>query len=120
MLKNATSLTNVSHDDGGGRRLDHHAERHVATKLDAARLERARRLVEHLARESHLVERDDERQHDADVAMHRRAQQRAQLHAEQLRLIETHPDRAPAEERIRLRGKSADRQLVAADDRTCE
>ena len=47
--------------------------------------------------------RDDQRQHDADVAVHRGAQQRAQLPLEQLRLVEAHPDRAPAEERIRLR-----------------
>ena len=63
----------------------------------------------------HLVERDDERQHDAHVAVHRGAQQRAQLRLEQLGLVEAHPDRAPAEERIRLGRKSADRQLVAAD-----
>ena len=43
------------------------------------------------------------------------AQERAELHLEQLRLVEAHADRAPAEERIRLVRESAGRQLVAAD-----
>ena len=102
--------------DGGGGRLDHDAERNVArdTRRRAPRA-RAAASSSSCRACAHFVERDDEREHDAHVAVHRRAQQRAELRAEQLRLIEAHPDRAPAEERIRLGGESADGQLVAAD-----
>ena len=101
--------------DGSGRRLDHHAQRNVAPEFHAARSEFARRLGEQDAGLAHLVDRDDQRQHDAQVAVHRRAQQRPQLRAEDLRLIEAHADGAPAEERIRFRGEPAYGQLVAAD-----
>ncbi len=47
--------------------------------------------------------------------MHGGAQQRAQLHLEDLGLVEAHPDGAPAEERIGFVRKSADGELVAAD-----
>ena len=115
MLKNATSFASVSAATRGRRRLDHHSERKLVTVFDSARIELGRRLVEEVARLPHFVERDDERKHDADVAVHRRAQQRAKLRLEQLGLVEAHPDRAPAEERIRIGRIAADRKLVASD-----
>src|SRR5438552_10124508 len=63
----------------------------------------------------HFVESDDERKHDSDVAVHRCPEQRAELRLEQLGFVETHPDRAPAEEGIWIGGIAANRQLVASD-----
>jgi hypothetical protein len=97
MLKNATSWTRVS------------------AVLDAARRELAARLVEQRARLLDFRERDDEREHDAHVAVHRGTQKRAQLRAEQLRLVEAHPNRPPPEEGVRLGREAPDGELVTAD-----
>src|SRR5207253_9553455 len=64
---------------------------------------------------SYFVERHHERKHDANVAVYRRAKERSKLRAENVRRVETHSDRPPAEEGIRFGRVSADRQLVAAD-----
>ena len=101
--------------DRRGRRFDHDTERHVATEFGSAHLQVVGRLLEQVARLANLVDGDDEREHDAHVAVLGGAQQRAQLSLEQLRLVETHPDSAPAEERIRVARISADGHLVAAD-----
>src|SRR5207302_997977 len=42
-------------------------------------------------------------------------EQRTQLRAKEIGLIEAHADGAPAEKWIRFRGEAADRQLVATD-----
>ncbi len=115
MLRNATSRAKRVGGHGGGRRLDHDAQRDVALEGHAAGDEFLLRLGEQRARPPHLGHRDDQREHDAQVAVHAGAQQRAQLGAEDRRLVQAHADGPPPEERIRLRGKSAHGQLVAAD-----
>src|SRR5687768_8618277 len=97
-----------------GRRLDHYAERQVVTVLDAPRIELGGGLVQEVLRLLDLVERDDEREHDANVAVHRRAEERAKLGLEDLRLVEAHPDRAPAKKRICIAREAPDWKLVAA------
>src|SRR6202022_4097775 len=99
----------------GRRGLDHHAERKLVPVLDSSRVQLGSRLVEEYAGLPDLVEGDDEGKHDADITMHRGAQQRTKLCLEQLGLVEAHPDGAPAEEWIRIRWIPANRKLVASD-----
>ena len=95
-------------------RLDHDAERNVGAMRHAAVLELARRFGQQGPGLAHFVDGDDERQHDAHVAVHRGAHERAQLRPEELRLVEAHANGAPAEERIRLVRIPPHRELVAA------
>src|SRR5438093_626821 len=67
------------------------------------------------------VESRDQGDHELEVGRRRRAQDRADLSAEHLRLVEAHSDCAPAEERIRF-GRAAEggrefvpTQIVRAD-----
>src|SRR5437762_5353577 len=62
-----------------------------------------------------LVECDDQRKHYPDISMHRGAQQRPKLRLEKLRLVQAHPDGAPAKEWVRIGRVAANGQLVAAD-----
>jgi hypothetical protein len=96
-------------------RLDHHSERQIVPVLDAAIIQLTRGFVEQVPRLLHFVERYDQRKHDADVAVHRGAQERPELRLEKLRLIQAHPDRAPAEEGVRIRRMTANGKLVAPD-----
>jgi len=56
-----------------GRRLHHHRthEWKLVTVLDSSRIKLGSRFVEEVSRLPHLVERDDEGKHDADITMHR-------------------------------------------------
>ena len=92
------------------RDLDHDAG------LDAGRAEPLPLLFEHGARRPPLVERRDHREHDRDAAVAGRAEDRAQLRAQQLRTVQQHADAALAEKRVVLARKRQVRQrLVAAD-----
>src|SRR5215203_313274 len=81
--------------------------------LDTTLVQLSRGFLEEAAGLSDFVDTHHKRQHDAHVSMHRGAQQRTKLRLEQLRLIQTHPDRAPPEKRVCLRRKSAYGKLVA-------
>ena len=59
------------------------------------------------ARSAHLIDGDDQWKHDSHVPVERGAQQCAKLDLEHVRLVETHPDRAPTEEGIRLGWEAA-------------
>src|SRR2546423_1787461 len=98
-----------------GRRLHHHTERKLVTVFDSACIQLGGGFVQKVSRLSDLVERDDQREHDANIAVHCRSQQCPKLSLEQLRLIEAHPDGTPAEERIRIRRIPADGQLVSSN-----
>ena len=103
----------VGHHRRGGR-LHHHAHRDAARRLDAGPREALPFLRDHLARHIHFLEARDERDHQLDFHVRGGAQGRADLGAEHFGLVETHPNRAPAEERIRFR-RGAERrgELVA-------
>ena len=95
--------------------FDHDAERNVGAMRHAAAGKFTRRLRKEESRLTHFVDRHDEGQHDAHVAVHGGAEQCPQLRFEDFRFIETHADGAPAEERIRFVRIAANRQLVAAE-----
>ena len=65
-----------------------------------ARRSAVRLLLHHRPRRDDLVHPGDQRQHELDVASRGGAQHRADLGPEDLGLVETDPDRAPAEERV--------------------
>ena len=60
------------------------------------------RLREHGLGLPQLLERGDHREHDVQVAIDRRTQQRPELDAEEILSLQAQPDRAEAEERIVL------------------
>ena len=111
----------LGHHRCGGR-LDHRADRDVVGRLHALALELARRGGHHLPGAVDLLYRNDHGQHQLDVAVRTGAQQRADLRAEDVRVIQAHPYGAPPQERVRLgcgperRGELVPSQIVAADD----
>src|SRR3982751_2201643 len=102
------------HRQRSGRRLHHHSQHNIVPVRDAPGNQLSRRFVKEMLCLLHLIERYDERKHDSDASVHRRSEKCAELGLEQLGLIETHPDRAPAEERVGIGGIAANRKLVAA------
>ena len=98
------------------RDLDHDAHLDVRVERDALSLEQVLGLLEHLLGVAELLDGGDHREHDAQVAILRGAQQRAQLGDEQVVLVETDADRAVAEERVLLLFQRERRHfLIAAD-----
>ena len=82
----------------------------------------ARLLGHHLPRLPDLVHPRHQRQHELDVPPHRGPEDGPDLGTEHLRLVEAHPDRAPAEEGVRFEGRLEGRrelvstQVEGADD----
>ncbi len=103
----------VGDDDRGGG-LDHHADRNRGRRADSRPRQIFRLLGQHLAGPHHLVHPGDQRQHDLHRVIGGRPEQGPELGPEDLGLIEAHPDRAPAQERIGL-GRRGERggELVA-------
>ena len=97
------------------RRLDHHAQGHRLRRLHPPLAQPRRFRGDQVAGLLDLVEPRDERNHQLDVGVGRRAQDGADLGPEHLGLVETDADGAPAEERVRL-GRTAERrrELVPA------
>src|SRR5204862_7967850 len=83
-------------------------------RLDAGAREPLAFLRDHLARHVHLLEPRDERDHQLDLDVRGRAQRRPDLGAKYFRLVEADADRAPAEERIRLRRGAERRGALVA------
>ncbi len=81
-----------------------------------ARAQLGGRLVQQRARLCHLLTGGDHREHDVDLAVQRRSQDRPQLRLEELRHGQRDANGTPAQERIGLgRQLQVGRWLVAAD-----
>ena len=98
------------------RHLDHDADFDIGIVLEALLEQLGLRLGQQLLGAAQFLEARDHREHDADVVLGGRAQNRAELNLEQPRHLERDANRAPAEERIVLaRHPHVRRILVGAD-----
>ena len=88
--------------DGGARNLDHGADFHLLVEGNAFRAQLLAAFLEHGIGAAQFIHAGDHRIHHADVPNDAGAQDRAELHLENLRLLEAEADGAPAEEGIQL------------------
>ncbi len=86
--------------------LDHDAERHVLVEAGAFSPELAPRLLEELLRPPDFLHARDHRQEHAHAAVGAGAENRPELHLEEIRQLERDADRAPAEKGVLFLGES--------------
>ena len=86
--------------DCGNRDLDHDTNLDIRIELRAFSRQQILGLLQYLFGIADLFDRRDHREHDAQIAVLSRAQQRTQLGQEQVGLIQANADCAIAEERV--------------------
>ena len=103
-------------DQHGRRRFHHDSDRDGCRGADPGTPKRLGLFHDDRPSLFHLFDQRDQRQHQVDIAVGRRPEDGANLRPEDFRLVETHADRSPPEEGIRLGGcLERDRELVAAE-----
>ena len=122
MLKKFTRLRQRIGDERGGRNLNHRADFHFFIERDFFRAQFGFAFFDERVGLVQFVEAGNHRIHHLHVALGAGAEDGAELGAEQFRLREAEPDRAPAEKRIdllrelQMRGKFVAAQIKRADD----
>ena len=98
------------------RHLDHGADLDPVRQLVAVAAQMGQLALDQPLGLVEFLDRGDHREHQLEVAPAGRAQQRADLGAQQARAVEAEPDRAPAERRVLLfLVAHIGQHLVAAD-----
>src|SRR5262249_52109554 len=98
------------------RHLDHRADRRRRVEALTARAPLVLRLARPRARPHHLFDAADDRQQDRNRMVGAHAQKRAQLRAQQRRVLEQEADTALRQRRIARRRQRQRRQLLVAAD----